>query len=313
MSRLSPKSRSGLRTKLNLFFALSRTPHGLIDIATPALGALLWLNGFPPPGIIALGFITAFAGYTTIYALNDLLGWRSDRLKLETEPDLARANDLDAVGVRHPIAVGLLSFRAGLIWTLSWAGVAVVGAYLLNPFCVVFFAAGGLLEAIYCLLLNKSHLRSVISGAVKTMGSMAAVFAVDANPSVTYLILLFLSLFFWEIGGQNVPNDLSDIEEDKRIKAKTIPIRFGPERAIYIILVCLIITVTISTALFNFAGVAFSSPYMWIFWAVCIYMLLFPAVGLYQHKTPACAMALFNRASCFPLVLFILTTIRLVF
>ena len=107
MSRLSPKSRSGLRTKLNLFFALSRTPHGLIDIATPALGALLWLNGFPPPGIIALGFITAFAGYTTIYALNDLLGWRSDRLKLGTEPDLGRANDLDAVGVRHPIAVGL--------------------------------------------------------------------------------------------------------------------------------------------------------------------------------------------------------------
>lgn len=313
MRHLSHKSRSGFRTKLNLFLALSRTPHGLIDMATPALGALLWLNGFPPPGIIVLGFITAFAGYTAIYALNDLLGWRSDRQKLTTAPATARANDLDAVGVRHPIAVGLLSFRAGLVWTLAWATVAILGAYLLNPFCILFFAAGGLLEASYCLLLKKSHLRAIISGAVKTMGAMAAVFAVDPNPSVIYLILLFLSLFFWEIGGQNVPNDWSDIEEDKRVAAKTIPIRFGPDLAIYIILTCLIITVTICTALFNFAGVAFSSPYMWVIWAVCIYLLLFPAVGLYQHKTPARAMALFNRASCFPLVLFILTIIRLIF
>src|SRR5690606_26058705 len=31
------------RNRLKLFLALSRTPHGLLDMATPAMGALLWL------------------------------------------------------------------------------------------------------------------------------------------------------------------------------------------------------------------------------------------------------------------------------
>jgi len=38
---------------------------------------------------------------------------------------------------------------------------------------------------------------------------MAAVVAVDPDPSAAFLIALFLSLFFWEIGGQNIPNDLT--------------------------------------------------------------------------------------------------------
>ena len=33
---------------MSRFFALSRTTHGLLDIAAPAFCALLWLGGFPP-------------------------------------------------------------------------------------------------------------------------------------------------------------------------------------------------------------------------------------------------------------------------
>ena len=34
-------TKTGL-SELKLFFALSRTPHGVLDMATPALGALVW-------------------------------------------------------------------------------------------------------------------------------------------------------------------------------------------------------------------------------------------------------------------------------
>ncbi len=54
---------SGL-SRLKLFWALSRTPHGLLDMCTPVFAALLWLGGFPSVEIILVGLLTTFAGYT---------------------------------------------------------------------------------------------------------------------------------------------------------------------------------------------------------------------------------------------------------
>jgi 4-hydroxybenzoate polyprenyltransferase len=88
-------------------------------------------------------------------------------------------------------------------------------------------------------MLRITHLRSIVSGAVKTSGGIAAVFAVDPHPSSSFLIVLFLWLFFWEIGGQNVPNDWTEMRVDRRIGAKTFPVRFGPERTGIIILACI--------------------------------------------------------------------------
>ena len=71
-------SRSSVIHRLKLFLALSRTPHGLLDLATPGLAALLCLGGFPTPGVTLLGLLTVFAGYTAVYALNDLVDYRTD-------------------------------------------------------------------------------------------------------------------------------------------------------------------------------------------------------------------------------------------
>jgi hypothetical protein len=43
--------------RLKLFWALSRTPHGLLDMCTAALASLLWLGHFPSFKIIGLGLI----------------------------------------------------------------------------------------------------------------------------------------------------------------------------------------------------------------------------------------------------------------
>ena len=32
-----------------------------------------------------------------------------------------------------------------------------------------------------------------------------------------------------KIGGQHIPNDWADIEEDRQIKEKTIPVIYGPD------------------------------------------------------------------------------------
>ncbi|MCX5882258.1 MAG: hypothetical protein NTU74_10790, partial [Deltaproteobacteria bacterium] len=48
--------------RLKLFFALSRTPHGLIDMATPVFAALIWLGHIPSFSVVFLGLLTTFAG-----------------------------------------------------------------------------------------------------------------------------------------------------------------------------------------------------------------------------------------------------------
>ena len=84
-------------SRLKLFLALSRTPHGLLDMATPALGALLWLGRFPSFEVIIIGLVTTFAGYTAVYSLNDVVDYRVDKEKLKLCGDLGTGCDLDAV------------------------------------------------------------------------------------------------------------------------------------------------------------------------------------------------------------------------
>jgi 4-hydroxybenzoate polyprenyltransferase len=88
-------------SRIKLFWALSRTPHGLLDMATPAFAALLWIGGFPSLYVMVLGLITTFAGYTAVYALNDVVDHRVDKEKLKRGGFQDYDDYLDAVLVRH--------------------------------------------------------------------------------------------------------------------------------------------------------------------------------------------------------------------
>jgi 4-hydroxybenzoate polyprenyltransferase len=279
-------------------------------MATPGLAALLWLGGFPPVETVILGLITLFAGYTSVYALNDVVDYRRDKEKLRLVRSLDKEKDLDVTSVRHPLAQDMLEFREGLIWVIAWAILALGGAYVLNPFCAVIFLSACLLEAVYCLLLRVSYLRTFLSGAVKTSGAIAAVLAVDSSPSLPFLITLFFWVFFWEIGGQNIPNDWADREEDKRLGAKTIPVHLGVEKASLWTMGSLFIAVAMNLLLFHAIKYKMDLPYIVASLAIGCFFLLIPAYRLYKTRDRFRAAALFNRASYYPLALVILVAFR---
>ena len=311
MSDTSMDSHFAGLSRLKLYFALSRTPHGLLDMCTPAFGALLWLGQFPSLYVIILGLLTTFAGYTAVYALNDVVDYDTDREKAAVGGFSDSQSDLDSLIVRHPMAQGLLSFRQGLTWTLAWGAVALIGAYLLNPVCVLIFLAGCSLEAIYCMLWRVSPFRTIVSGAVKTSGAIAAVYAVDPNPSWVYLTLLFMTLFFWEIGGQNIPNDWVDLNEDKRFKAQTIPVCLGLEVSRRIVLVTLGLATCLSTPVFFYSQINNAVFCVILALGIGTYLLLLPGLKLFRTRQAADAMALFNKASYYPPALFLIVLIAL--
>ncbi|AOY59303.1 UbiA family prenyltransferase [Desulfococcus multivorans] len=301
--------------RFKLFVALSRTPHGLLDMTTPCFAACLWLGGLPPLPVLLLGIVTVFAGYTAVYALNDVVDYRVDQEKLRQADCRVRTGteDIDAALVRHPMAQGLLRFREGLFWSAAWAAVALVGAYLLNPVCAWIFIGGCLLEATYCLLLKVSPMRIFINGIVKTLGAVAAVFAVDPHPSGLFLATLFFMLFFWEVGGQNIPNDSSDMDEDIQLNAKTVPVRFGLDFSSFAAVVTLGAAVLLTLVLFSLSRARFSAIDYLVVLSLGIWLLIMPAAEFRRNPTQVSAMRLFNRASWYPPALFSITALRILF
>jgi len=285
---------------LKLFWALSRTPHGLLDMCTPIFAALLWLGGFPPIHVAVIGSITTFAGYTAVYALNDLVDFRVDREKAAAGGLAEAGGDIDGVIVRHPMAQGLLTFREGLAWAIFWFAVALLGAFKLNPVCAAIFLGGCAFEAAYCWLWRVSPYRTLVSGAVKTSGSMAAVFAVDPHPSPAFVVALFFAIFLWEIGGQNIPNDLTDLEEDRRMQARTIPVHFGVERAVTLAVAAAALALVLNVVVFQLSPLPHAGVLALPALAAGCFLLAWPGLRLSAAKDRAAAMNLFTRASYLP-------------
>ena len=302
-----------LSPRIKLFMALSRTPHGLLDMTTPALAALLLLGSMPPVPVIIVGLLTAFAGYTAVYALNDVVDYRTDSVKMRECGLKCAPGDLDAVYARHPMAQGLLSLRDGILWTAAWGTIALAGAYILNPACVVIFLLGCAAETIYCLMLRLSWMRALVSGGVKTLGGVAAIYAVVPHPSVLFLAGFFAWFFFWEIGGQNVPNDWTDIDEDRRMQAETIPVRFGPDGSARIISGALLTAFLMSIVLFWLTPARLNILYFAGAIPAAIFLLLLPARRLYLDRTSELASALFNNASYYPPAMFVVIFLSAVF
>jgi len=284
------------------FFALSRTQHGIIDLATTAFAALIWLGSFPDWGFTALALVTAFAGYTSIYALNDLMGHQVDREKHDGGL-LQSGYSVEASEDHHPLVQGVLSTRAATAWMGFWLLVALCGAYLLNPFIILILLVGCIFEIAYCKLLKVTHWRILLSGVVKACGPVAAVFAVDGNPRLDFLFLIFAWVFLWEVSGQNIPADWNDVEEDKRIGARTIPARFGPNVAANVILVAAVLTLLVSAFFPAFSPVSLGIPYVLVSLATGYFLLLSPAIHLWKSKDGQNAAGLFDKASYYPLAM----------
>lgn len=293
--------------QLRLFLALSRTPHLLIDLATPMAAALLCIGRLPPISTIILGIITVFAGYACIYALNDVTDYELDKKRMGELPREQVCFDLDCIFVRHPLAQGFISFAGGMVWTALWGLIALVGATLLNPVCGAIFIFGAMLEVIYCRFYSYSQWKILIAATVKNLGGLAAIYAVNPDPPLEFIIIVFIWIAFWEVGGQNIPNDLVDMDEDRRLGGKTIPVVYGLNLSVIIILIALIASFVLGLGLVFLSPLALKGVYLVGAIVSGLLFLLLPLKRFLAERDPNKAINLFNQASLYPVGIFITT------
>ena len=290
--------------QLKLFLALSRTPHLLIDLATPMAAALLCIGRFPPLSTIILGLITVFAGYASIYALNDVTDYQLDRKRMGELPREQACFDLDCIFVRHPLAQGFITVAGGMMWTALWGLIALVGAALLNPVCAAIFVIGAMLEMIYCKFYGYSQWKILIAATVKNLGSLAAIYAVNPDPPLQFILIIFIWIALWEVGGQNIPNDLVDMGEDRRLGGKTIPVVYGPNLSVLIILITLVASFVMGLGLVFLSPLAFKGAYLVGAIVSGLLFLLLPLKKFLAERGTTRAINLFNQASLYPVGIF---------
>ena len=110
-------------------------------------------------------------------------------------------------------------------------------------------------------------------------------------------------LFFWEIGGQNIPNDWTDIASDRKWGAATIPVRFSSRQCQILIMGSLLLTLLFCRIAFGIAQKGFEPFYLVLATGLGLSLLIWPAIRLLKLGTAAAAMVLFNRASYYPMAL----------
>ena len=290
------------------FLALSRSTHGVLDIAMPGFAALLWLGHFPRWPVLLVALLTALAGYTALYALNDIIGVKVDREKFAGSGPNA-GYSVEASDLRYPIAQGKLSLGKGIAWFVAWYLVALVGAWWLNPLLIFVVLAAPVLETVYCLMFKVSWWRVLVSGVVKSLGPVAAVLAVVPRPDPALLGLMVAWLISWEIGGQNIPADWNDVEEDRRVGARTIPLVFGEQVAGRVVVVALLATLALGWFLPLMSPLALGLRFQLGMLAIGVILLLVPGIQLLRSHEGRRAAKLFDRASLYPLALLALVTV----
>jgi 4-hydroxybenzoate polyprenyltransferase len=290
------------------FFALSRSTHAVLDLAAPVSVVLLVSGRFPSWQVSVLALFTAFAGYTAVYAMNDLMGFKDDREKFAC--GINAGYSVESSVLRHPLARNILSFRGGMAWFALWMLLSIIGSWMLNPLIVPILLAAAVLEVIYCRLFKVTCLRTFVSGLVKSGGPLAALFVATRNPSWSAVFMILLWVFLWEIGGQNIPADWNDTEEDRRVKGKTIPLELGTQKAGMIVLLMLTSTIITSMFLPVVSPLSLNWKYLVPSAIIGIYLLLLPGFQLFrQQKEGRRAARLFDHASYYPLAQMILLSV----
>lgn len=300
-------------TAVQKFIGLSRMTHSILDIAHPAAGALLALGAIPRLSTALLGLGAAFSGFTAVFALNDLIDAKVDAEKMARFSKGEAAFDIDSVGARHPVAQGALSRRAGWAWVIFWGLSALVLAFLLKPVCAILLVAAVALETAYCKLLRVTHWKTVLSGLMVAVGGLAGVYAVTSRPSPGLVILFMLWAALWEIGGRNIPNDWSDMDEDIHLGTRTLPIKLGRESSAHISLVICFLVVACSAAFPLVVPFRLVPLYELAVLLAGLFLLILPALGWLKARSVESGMLFFNRACFYPLAIFCVLGLLAVF
>ena len=278
---------------------MSRAPVAIFVVAHAGLAAILAKGEMPETRIIIIGIFACLTGTAALISLNDLLDVELDRKRM-AYANVDSSLDLGSLFIHHPVAKGVIGMRLGIAWSTVLSLISLYLISLIRADLWPIFIAIAVCVVLYSKLSQVTFLKFLAVAMAVTLGALAGWFAVGGVVNRAFIIFAVWT-FVWEIGGRNIPNDFNDIEEDRPLGTKTIPVVFGPERAAQAVFTMLVLTFFLSIAMVGTTG--FSVYFKVAVPLLGIYLLLFPGMMLLLDARPEVSVKLYNRSAFYPLVL----------
>ena len=286
--------------KIRAFYGLSRCTQATLTVAQPVLGALIADSS--PPLTLLVGVVAAFTGYYSMFAANDVLDIRLDRRRLAFARD-HDGFDIDSAGARHPLATGQLRFVDGVLWVAILGLTSLALVSILTPAYGLVSIAVALTGIGYCLLATVTPYKVILAGITVALAASLGWLLCVTSLDWPLLSVFFLWIAAWEIGGRNIPNDWSDVDEDIQVGIKTVPAVFGDRTSGIIIAGTLLFAFLAGIALMVARWSAFGPIGVAGAIVTGVWALILPSVKLLRKPSRQAALVLFNYASLYPPIL----------
>ena len=201
--------------KILFFIELSRPINGLIAFISVFLGALLAAGSLSPLINVLIVAIAALLLLSAGNALNDFCDLRIDKIN---KP-------------HRPIPSGRIDRKEALTFAIVLLGIGTCMGMLIN--WTAFLIA---ITVSVCLVLYATRLKQMPLAGNIAIGTLTALVFISGGVAVdaikgTIIPALFACLF---TTAREIVKDIEDVEGDKRVDAKTAPILWGEETAMYI-------------------------------------------------------------------------------
>jgi 4-hydroxybenzoate polyprenyltransferase len=178
--------------------------------------------------------------------------------------DFYADRDLDKEGpraeIRHnPLTDGSLSPPTGLAFSLTFITAAIVTTILVAPWALLPLSI--ILAIIVGLAL---HIFETPLARALTLGLLQALYALlgSAAGHLSPGLWLLAGMFFFAMFGGRGMIDIRDFPQDKVTRVPTLPKRYGIKRTAQFVVICLLISYTLSLAAY-FTG-EFSTIYLYL-------------------------------------------------
>ncbi|MFT6867153.1 MAG: chlorophyll synthase [Cyclobacteriaceae bacterium] len=215
-------------------------------------------------------FFDSFAGAAYCFLVNDIFDREKDVLNKK----------------KRPIATGELPMKTAITSALFCVLGYLVISYLLGFTVFILALISLVLFTVYSPINNRGGFVANVLVAICASGSVWGVAIVrDYDASLFYLSLMI----FFMILIREVLLDWLDISGDRDVGKRSIPIIFGTNQTIWIIILLLLIT----------SGIVFSAPFLveisdWAMYALCIALLTICVPIFILAKSPTEKNILFN-------------------
>jgi len=234
------------------------------------LCAILASWGLPPLlDLIKIGIAVTFVGYA-VYFYNDLM---------DVEDDLKNKELGNPVPASRPFASGKVTKNMMIFYILLSGTIGLITAITINYkilILLLFYIILGVLYSTDPIKLKKRFLmKQMVIAAGYAIDHLVGAYALGSlNPAVIYLTTLDFIITI----GVNPILDIRDIEGDKAIGVKTIPVIFGPTFTVRLAIAVLAASGVATLIGYSRIGFNTAMPLLFLVVVIAFIYVLYPLI-----------------------------------